>query len=841
MLLAAVGVSLSTGAWSDAGFIFVVLLSNAAIGTYQEHGAARSAHALQQLITARAMVVRGGDTHDVDAEELVPGDIVMLESGARVPADLRLLSQHNLNIDESLLTGESLPSAKSSDLVLAPAQPVAERTNMAFAGSLVASGRASGVVVATGMATELGRIAQSVLGQALAKPPLLLRMERFSRLIAIAIGFATLAVAAVSYARGVPFAEIFTLAVALAVSAIPEGLPVALTIALAVGMRRMARRNVIVRRLVAVEALGSCTCIASDKTGTLTINQLTVRGVQLPDQPVWEVTGEGVDPEGSFVLPQGARLSDHSAALERLCRAAALANEATLAHIDGTWIGHGDTVDVALLAMAHKAGMRRAELQALAPEVARIPYESEVRFAASLNRYAEGTRVSVKGAIETVLPMCARRATGDGEDTLVPDEILQQAHLLAADGNRVLALAEAPLVLEAGQVLSAEHLRDLCFVGLVAMTDPLRPEAGAAVEACGRAGIVVTMITGDHPATAGAIGRELGLVQRQEDVVTGPQLAALLDADRAEFDRRVAGARVFARIEPRMKLEIVRSLQRAGHFVAVTGDGVNDAPALRAAQVGVAMGFAGTDVARETAELVLTDDNFASIVAGVEEGRVAYANIRKVIFLAISTGAAELALFALALAANLPLPLLAVQLLWLNLVTNGIQDVSLAFEPAEGDELSQPPRPPQERIFNRLMIERVVLSAAVIGGLGFAAYALLLAQGHSIEHARNGTLMLMVLFENVQVFNCRSETRSVFAHNPLRNRLLLFGALAAQGVHIAALYTPGLSGVLGVQPLSLELWLDLLPFALVLLLVMEAHKLLHRFLRRKRADSRRPG
>ncbi|MEQ1440340.1 HAD-IC family P-type ATPase [Fontimonas sp. SYSU GA230001] len=828
VLLAAAVVSLAAGAWSDAGFILVVLLLNATIGAWQEHGAARAAQALQGLISARALVLRDAETVIADAEQLVPGDIVLLEPGARVPADLRLLAGHNLGIDESLLTGESLPVAKSADVVLDVAQPVAERVNMALAGTMVASGRGSGVVVATGMATELGRIAETVLGQALASPPLLLRMERFARLIAIAVGVATLAVAAVSLARGLPLAEVFTMAVALAVSAIPEGLPVALTIALAVGMRRMARRNVIVRRLVAVEALGSCTCIASDKTGTLTINQLTVRQLQLPDQPVWEVTGEGVDAEGTFVLPSGAQLIEHAAVLDRLCRAVALANEAALAQLDGAWIGRGDTVDVALLVLAHKAGVRRGEALALAPEIARIPYESESRYAASLNRYAGGSRVAVKGAVETVLPMCTRMATVDGEPPLVADDILEQARLLSSAGRRVLAVAEAPLQLGDGEVLSAEHLRGLCFVGLVAMTDPLRPEAVAAIAACRRAGIVVTMVTGDHPATAAAIGSELGLLRRPEEVVTGVQLAELLQTDPAAFDRSVAAARVFARIDPALKLEIVHALQRAGHFVAVTGDGVNDAPALRAAEVGVAMGLGGTDVARETADLVLADDNFASIVAGVEEGRIAYGNIRKVIFLLISTGVAEIALFALALIANLPLPLLAVQLLWLNLVTNGIQDVSLAFEPGEGDEMSQPPRPPRERIFNRLMIERVVLSAAVIGGLGFACYALLLAQGHAVEQARNATLMLMVLFENVQVFNSRSETRSVFTHSPLRNPLLLCGVVAAQGLHVGALYTPGLSTLLGVQPLTLDLWLDLLPFALVLLAVVEVHKWMRR-------------
>ena len=828
VLLAAALVSALLREWTDAGFIFAVLLINAVIGTFQEYAAERSAQALQKLVTANSRVLRDGDTREIACAELVPGDIVLLESGASIPADLRLLDEHNLTVDESLLTGESLTVAKSASVILPADSALGERINLAYAGTLVATGRARGLVVATGLHTELGHIATSVLGKRAAKPPLLVRMERFTHFIAIAVGIAALLVAAIELARGAQIADIFILSVALAVSAIPEGLPVALTVALAVGMQRMAKRNVIVRRLVAVEALGSCTYIASDKTGTLTVNQLTLRRVQFADQPPWEVTGEGLVPEGKFVLPQGVSRMAHERLLERLAHAAVLANEASLWQRDGSWAGSGDAVDLALLAFAHKAGVTQAAARERFPEINAIPYESDARFAASLNRHADGSRACVKGAVETVLAMCTRMAQAEDDVQLVSDEIRGRAEILAADGYRVLALAEGPVALAAGETFSGEHLFGLTLLGLVALSDPPRAEARDAVAACRRAGITVAMVTGDHPATALSVARDLGLAAGTDEVVTGSELAAAMRDDPAAFDLLCRQGRVFARIEPRQKLAIVESLQRQGHYVAVTGDGVNDAPALRAAEVGVAMGKAGTDVARETAALVITDDNFASIVAGIEEGRIAYGNVRKVIFLLISTGAAEIVLFALALAAGVPLPLLAVQLLWLNLVTNGIQDVALAFEPAEGGELDCPPRPPRERIFNRIMIERVVIAALVIGVLAFAAYQWMLARGYSVAEARNGTLLLMVLFENVQAFNSRSETLSVFRHNPLRNKLLLFGALAAQLVHIGAMYTPGLREVLGVQPISAAHWIELLGIALAILAAMELHKLLRR-------------
>jgi magnesium-transporting ATPase (P-type) len=826
VLVAAALLSLVIQEWSDAIFIAVVLILNAVIGTIQEYSAQRAAVALRKLVTTWCRVLREGDSYEINAEELVPGDIVLLESGDKVPADVRLLASHDLEVDESLLTGESVAVLKDADVTLEADTTMGDRRNMAFAGSLIERGRGRGVVVRTALATELGHIAAAVLGRPPTKAPLLIRMEQFTHRVAILVGVAAIIMAGVALTRGMPLGEIFLLAVALAVSAIPEGLPVALTVALAIGMRRMARRDVIVRRLVAVEALGSCTFIATDKTGTLTVNQLTARQLAFPGLDPWEVTGSGMEPEGAIVTPQGTPSLEEETLLERLCQAAVLSNDGTLSHREGSWTLHGDAVDTALLVMAHKVGIIKDETVSAYPETATIPFESERLYSASLNEFNGEQHAFVKGALERLLPMCSSMSA-PGRDVALDRSALEgQAHALASRGYRVIALAAGGIELESGEVFSEEHLKALTLVGLVGMIDPLRTEAKAAVARCREAGIEVAMVTGDHPATALAIARELELAHRSDQIVSGTDLRHA--AEHEDMDRLTLDARVYARVEPRQKLGVIQSLQRNGHFVAVSGDGANDAPALRAAHVGVAMGKSGTDVARETADLIITDDNFTSIVAGIEEGRVAYANVRKVIFLLVSTGAAELVLFTLALLTGLPLPLLAVQLLWLNLVTNGIQDVALAFEPAEGDELRRPPRSPRESIFNRLMVERVVISALVVGTVAFFVFQWLLNQGYAVDEARNGTLLLMVLFENIHVFNSRSETRSAFKHNPLRNPILLFGTAAAQLVHIGAMYTPWLNDVLGIQPVSPQHWVELAGLALTVLVVMELHKAVRR-------------
>ena len=822
VLVFAAFVSVFIREFSDAIFISAVLLLNAVIGTAQEYSAQRSADALQRMMTTRVRVLREGEAYAVDSEVVVPGDIVLLESGERVPADMRILESHNLEVDESLLSGESLPVDKQAQALLDADTVLGDRANMVFAGSLVNRGRAHCIAVSTGISTELGSIAKSVTGDAGAKAPLQERMERFTRRVAIFVGYAIIVMAAILLWRGMSLTDIFLSSVALAVSVIPEGLPVALTVALAIGMRRMARRDVIVRRLIAVEALGSCTYVASDKTGTLTQNQLTVRRLVFPGQIDCRVSGDSDRPIGDIETASGKPNAAEAEILEQACRCAILTNEGYIGHQNGAWESNGDAVDVALLIMAHKAGYSRPELLIRFPEIDTIPFESERLYSASLNRVDDRSCAFVKGAFEKLLEMCTSMLTLEGMADIDRDAIAAEAQRLAGEGYRVIALAAGDVEIGAYEDFNQAHLTRLTLIGLVGLIDPLRPETRDAVDRCRTAGIRVAMVTGDHPVTACAIGLQLGLLEDESQVLTGAQLKAT--RSQAELDRMTLDASVFARVEPTQKLDIVQSLQRNGHFVAVGGDGANDAPALRAAQVGVAMGKNGTDVARETADIIITDDHIDSIVAGVEEGRIAYANVRKVIFLLISTGAAELVLFVLAMITGLPLPLLAVQLLWLNLVTNGIQDIALAFEPGEGNELDRPPRPPSESIFNRLMLERVILSAIVIGVVAFGLFKWMLDQGFSLEQARNNTLLLMVLFENVHVFNCRSETLSVFRHNLLRNRLLLGGTLIAQLVHIGAMHTPWLGDVLGAEPVSFEQWLTLLGLAFSVLIAMESHK-----------------
>ncbi|SBO41981.1 HAD-IC family P-type ATPase [Cyanobium sp. NIES-981] len=818
ILAVAAVVSLAIGDLKDGLFIAAVLLINGVVGGLQEWQAERQSQALQQLLRMRATVIRGGVALDIDAEELVPGDLVSLESGQRVPADLRLIGSSQLELDESLLTGESLTVLKSADWSGAADTPLAERLNMLFAGSTVVRGRGQGFAVATGPRTEVGRLALAVLGAAGGRPPLLRRMERFSRVIAIAVLVAASGIGLLgALHHGYGPMEMFLFAVALAVSAIPEGLPVALTVALAVATRRMARRQVIVRQLPAVEGLGSCTLIACDKTGTLTCNELTVRRIVLPDGESFEVSGEGFHPAGQ-VLREGRSFSGEHPPLARLARTAALCNEADLRRAEeDRWIWRGDPTDIALLALAHKLGWSREHGLERHPQLHRIPFEPERQYAASFHPIEGEDHVLVKGAPERVLAMCKPVPGRPSPHAL--------ARQMAERGYRVLALAEGPAPLAPpaeGPHPAGFEPTWLNLLGFVGMIDPLRPGVRQAIATCHRAGITVWMVTGDHPVTALAIARDLGLAPAGPGaVVTGRQLDA---ASPETLRGMIRGSCVYARMAPEQKLRLVNAARAAGHCVAVTGDGVNDAPALRAANIGVAMGRGGTDVAREAAELVIADDNFATIVAGVEEGRIAYANVRKVIYLLVSTGAAEIVLITLAVALRLPLPLLPVQLLWLNLVTNGIQDLALAFEPGEGDALSQRPRPPSEPVFNGLMIQRTLLAAAVMGGVGFATYDTLLRSGAPLAEARNALLLLMVLFENVHLGNCRSETRSVLQLSPLRSPVLLAGTVTAFLLHVLMMHIPFGQLMLDTEPVAPALWLRLVGLSLTVLLVIEADK-----------------
>ena len=819
VLLIAAGVSLGLGNLANAAFIGAVLLINSVVGALQEGRAEASASALKEMIRVRARVRRDGDEQRVDADGLVPGDVVRLAAGDAVPADVRLLDSDGLEIDEAALTGESTPVGKDADDDLDEEAVVSERTTMAFAGTTVMDGSATGVVCRIGEVTQVGRIAESLAHGAAQPPPLVLKLRRFTRQIALFVLLAVALLSITQFLQGVPVERLFFLGVALAVSAIPAGLPIAITVAMALATRRMADLDVIVRQLPAVEGLGSCTLIASDKTGTLTENVLTIRRLQLPGGDEWQVAGEGYAPEGEIEQDGNEPAGEERDTIDALVRAGTLCNEASIRFGNGDEPEtEGDSVDLAFLVLAAKAGVERDELLQRHPQAGAVPFSAQRRFAASFNEVDERVVAHVKGAAEAVLPMC-----GD----IDADALREREETLARDGFRVLAVAAGAVDRDGGDY-DEDDLDDLEFLGFAALIDPIRAEVPEAVERCRRAGVAVRMITGDHPETGLAIARELGIAGDDAEALTGAQLRELQDDDEA-LAERIGAAAVFARVEPRQKTRIVETLQRAGELVAVTGDGVNDAPALKTAHIGVAMGRGGTDVARRAASLILTDDNFASLVDGIEQGRGAYDNVRKVTWLLLATGAAEVLLFFLALFAGLPLPLTAVQLLWLNLVTNGIQDVALASEPVESDVLDRKPRPPDEPIFNRRMIQETLVSGLYIGSVAFGLFYLFVeGWGMDAVDARNLVLLQMVLFENVHAFSCRSETRSLFRMQPAGNPMLLVAVVAAHGVHVAAMFTPGLSGVLEVAPVGWDVWGAMLAVALTLLALDEVAKWLHR-------------
>jgi Ca2+-transporting ATPase len=817
ILLVAAVVTIALGEYVDAGVIAAVLVFNAVVGFFQEYRAERSLEALRRLATTQARVMRGGREREVDASQLVPGDVVLIEAGAKVPADCRILHQTAFEADESLLTGESVPVAKTSDPVEADAQ-VADRRNMLFMGTVAARGHARAVVSATGGATELGNVAGAVQQIAPTETPLQRRMGRFTRLVgawALASSVLGFALGAI---HGEELSELFRAMVALAVAALPEGLPIVLTITLAISVSRMARRGAIIRRLPAVETLGSCTVIGSDKTGTLTQNRMTVERIFAGGER-FELTGTGYQPRGEIVVNGTRASAAEGSPLEMTLRAAALANEASLAERDGEPEVTGDPTEIALLVAAAKAGLFKDELEDRYPRAADIPFDPERRYAATFNHHNHSMLVFVKGAPEQVLEMCMSAA---GLERLERERILDEANSLAGDGLRVLAMAYGDLGPQPpGGDVVREHAGDLVFLGLQGMMDPPREEARGAVGRCRRAGIRPVMITGDHATTALAIGRQLGIAGEDDRAVTGHDLDACEDE---ELDRLVDDVPVYARVSPEHKLRLVRALQRRGNVVAVTGDGVNDAPALKQADIGAAMGRSGTDVAKEAADMVITDDNFATIFAAVEEGRVAFDNVRKTTFFLISSNVAAVLAVLTSLAAGLTLPFVAVQLLWLNLVTNSVQDIALAFEPGEKHLIDRPPRPRREGIISPVLWERTALAALVMGAGTLLTFHLQL-DGGDVDEARSVALTTMVIFQALHVGNSRSEALSAFAKSPFSNRFLFIGTLGAVAVHAAALYLPFTQFALSLEPISLQAWLEILAISLSVIVAVELHKL----------------
>jgi len=812
VLIAAGTVTAFLGEWVDAGVIFGVVVVNALIGYVQEGKAEAALAALAGSLAAEAMVLREGGKRRLQAHALVPGDVVLLAAGDRVPADLRLCETHGLRAMEASLTGESTAVDKHSE-TLPQDTVLADRGNMAYAGTLVVSGQAAGLVAATGGATETGRISRLIAAAPELQTPLTKKMAAFSNWLLLVIGGLALLTFGVGLLRGETAFDMFMAAVALAVGAIPEGLPAAVTITLAIGVSRMAKRRAIIRRLPAVEALGSTTVICSDKTGTLTENAMTVRTLWVGGDRI-PVSGSGYAPDGH--LGEAAFPPAIDGALRELLLAGILCNDAGLARHEGHWQIAGDPTEGALLVVARKAGLDEATLQALFPRRDVLPFDAATQCMATAHEIEGQPVVYVKGAIERLLPCCTTMLAADGRGVPVDAAAIERhAEAMAAHGERVLAFARivgAGTASAEGALSHAALAGGLEFIGLAGMIDPPRPRAVTAIRACHAAGIRVKMITGDHAATALAIARQLGIVGEGAKALSGRDLAALDDAQLRQVACEVD---VFARVEPEQKLRLVQALQQHGEVVAMTGDGVNDAPALKAADIGVAMGLAGTDVAREAAAMVLTDDNFASIEAAVEEGRGVYDNLVKFITWTLPTNFGEGLVIVAAILAGATLPITPLQILWINMTTAVLLGLMLAFEPVEKGLMHRPPRAPAAPILDRALIGRIVLVSVLLLLGAYGLFLNELRQGHTLAEARTVAVNVFVVVEMCYLFNCRSLTRSFVAVGLFSNPWLWLGCGLMLGLQLLLTYAPLMNRLFATAPIGLGEWLQIAAFGIL--------------------------
>ncbi len=802
VLLAAAVVSGIVGEPPDTIAILVIVLLNAVIGAVQEYRAERAVAALREMATPEAQVRRGGQLVTISATELVPGDIVLLEAGNAIPADLRLLESEELQANESALTGESHAVEKHPGPLAEPDSSLGDRTNMAFRGCVITRGRGSGVVVATGRDTEIGQIAELLRGEVKVKTPLQVRLARFGRYLALAVLGICAIVFVAGLLQGQPMMLMFLTAVSLAVAAIPEALPAVVTISLAFGARKLIRQNALVRNLPAVETLGSVTYICTDKTGTLTLNRMSAelywaagkRHERLPDvtsQAAWAEAG----------------------------RAMALNND--VVERDGR--ASGDPTELALFEAAQAAGFDKAVLEHATTRVGALAFDSERKQMTTLHRTATGVVAYVKGAPERLIPQCVESAAVDGSTGVDREVLLAAADELSEQGYRVLALAkrEFPRIPEPLDAGTIEH--DLTFLALVALIDPPRPEVPQAVADCLSAGITPVMITGDHPGTARAIANRLGISNQPPAVLTGSELAELSDE---AFAERVESIRVYARVSPEQKLRIIKALQRHGEFVAMTGDGVNDAPALKRAGIGVAMGKKGTDVAREASDMVLMDDNFASIVSAVRAGRRIFDNIRKFIKDTMSSNSGEIWTLFLAPFLGLPIPLLPIHILWINLVTDGLPGLAFTAEPAEPGIMQRPPRPPDENIFAHGMWQHILWVGLFVGGLSIASQAWAIARG--VEYWQTIVFTVLTISQLFHSLAVRSETSSLFSIGLMSNRPMLGAVILTLLLQLAVIYVPALNPFFHTQPLPLADLAICLALSSLVLFAVEIEKWLVR-------------
>ncbi len=822
VLLVAAAVTAALREFIDSAVILGVVLINAVVGFIQESKAEAALHSLRAMVHTDATVIRDGHERRVPSEQLVPGDLVTIEAGDKVPADIRLLRQAELHVDESALTGESLSVAKD-EVALPEGTPVADRRNMVYSGTLVTAGSAAGVVVATGAETEIGQIHRLVGAAEMLATPLTAKLAKFSKILTVVI----LGLAAATFAAGLlrqqDAADTFIAAVALAVGAIPEGLPAAVTITLAIGVSRMAKRRAVIRRLPAVETLGSTTVICSDKTGTLTENQMTVREVWTPDSCV-DVTGNGYAPDGELRCGDEVRSTDDDAALRWTLLAGAACNDAGLHLDDGQWTIVGDPTEAAMLVVAAKAGLTAERVRRAYPRVATIPFSSERQYMATLHAYDGGHVLLVKGSVERMLELCDTQMGVDGVTRRLDRQaVLAEVERLAGKGLRVLATGVCTDIDPDGFDELSVRGR-ITLTGLQAMLDPPRDAARKAVAACHSAGIAVKMITGDHAGTARAIADSIGVFDReplQGAVLTGPELAAL---SAEELPDAVDRACVFARVSPEQKLRLVEALQDRGHVVAMTGDGVNDAPALRQASIGVAMGRSGTEVAKDAADMVLTDDDFATIEAAVEEGRGVFDNLTKFITWTLPTNLGEGLVILVAIVLGAALPILPTQILWINMTTAVALGLMLAFEPKEAGIMTRPPRDPGQALLTRPLIGRILLVSGLLVAAAWYLFAWELANGATLPEARTAAVNLFVVVEAFYLFSCRSLTYSVWRIGFFSNRWLIVGVTVQAFAQLAFTYLPAMNTLFGSAPISGPAWLRIFAIAAAISMVVGVEK-----------------
>ena len=819
ILLAATVLSAFLGHGVEAVAITVILLFSVVLGFVQEYRAERAIEALRQMAAPTATALRDGEEREVPARDLVPGDVVVLRAGNRIPADARLIEAVNLQIQEAALTGESVPVEKHAAPLSNPELALGDRKNMAYAGTTATYGRGRAIVAATGMKTEFGKIAQMLQTVETRKTPLQENLDKLGHTLGRAAFVVVGIIVALGLFRGQPFIEMLVFGIALAVAVVPEALTAVVTISLAIGVQRLVKRRALMRRLPAVETLGSTSVICSDKTGTLTKDEMTARKLYVAGQ-LLEVSGAGYEPHGQFSR-DGVSV-EPSTPLERLLQAAALASDAHIARneVAGRWQVTGDPTEGALVVVAAKAGLNKAALDAQFPRVHEIPFASDTKRMTTLHSVAEDVVAFAKGAPEIILDSCERQWTADGEtrlDAASRNELVETVRHMASEGLRVLAVAS-----KAGATLENAE-RDMTFLGLVGMIDPPRPEAKAAIQTCEQAGIRVVMITGDHPITAHAVARELGLLKAGR-VTSGAELEAMSEA---ELERQVENIEVYARVSPAHKLRVVTALQKKGHVVAMTGDGVNDAPALKKADIGIAMGITGTDVAKEAAAMMLTDDNFASIVAAVEEGRGIYSNIKKYLMFLLSSNIGEIGLMGGAMLLGLPLPLTAVQILYVNLATDGLPALALALDPPEADLMRRKPGNPRKGIFTRPVVTLMMVGGVWSMLVNLSLFAWALNSGRSVAEAMTMTFVSLVLIQFFKAYNFRSDRLSVL-NRPFANTWLNWAISWEFVLLLVVVYVPSLHKPFGTFSLSVVDWAIAVGLALTISPVLEAAKWMER-------------